>query len=53
VAGGDARVVVEIYANGMGLVEVEGAAAGDPARDLLPAVRLAALRVLEPASARP
>jgi hypothetical protein len=45
--------LVEAYPNGTGLVEVDGAAAGDPARDFLPAVRLDALRVLEPAAARP
>ena len=45
--------LVEVYANGMGLVEVEGAAADDDGvRDLLPTVALASLRVLEPAARR-
>lgn len=44
--------LVEVYPNGMGLVEVEGAAGGDPARDFLPGVSLVELRVVAPAATR-
>jgi hypothetical protein len=45
--------LVEVYANGTGLVEVEGAAAlAEGPRDPIAAVALEALRVLEPAPAR-
>jgi hypothetical protein len=49
---GTRRHLVEAYPNGTGLVEVDGGGAGDPARGFLPAVRLEALGVLEPAASR-
>jgi hypothetical protein len=46
--------LIETYANGGGLVEVDGAAETDsPALDFLAAVDLATLRVLEPAPVQP
>jgi len=45
--------LIEIYPNGMGLVEIEGATeSADAERDFVPDVALSELRVLAPARPR-